>query len=230
MKRRLPATGCRLPARGGLALLVGTLALVTVGCFRGSPSERPPIHLNPNMDDQPKYLPQAESAFFANGMTMRPPVPGTVARGELRADEAYFLGRVGEAPVAGIPLEGGDEVMRRGEQRFGIFCGPCHGKRGDGKGMLFVRAGVESADLTSPRIVDMPSGRIYDVITTGFGLMSGYAAEVPVDDRWAIVAHVRALQGVDPAFGGSSTAEPAVAAPAMAISDEGAEAEGEGAR
>lgn len=198
--RHSTASGLR-SAVGRLPLLALGVAVLLAGCFRGSPSERPPIHLNPNMDNQPKYLPQAESAFFADGATMRPPVPGTVARGELREDQAYFRGMVGETPVSAIPMEGGDRILRRGEERYDIFCGPCHGQQGDGKGMLFVRSQVESADLTDARIVEMPSGQLYDVITRGFGLMSGYAHQIPVEDRWAIVAHVRALQEVEPVFG-----------------------------
>lgn len=182
-----------------MLLVLGCLALVASACFRGSPSERPPIHLNPNMDDQPKYLAQSESAFFADGATMRPAVPGTVARGELREEDAYWRGRQGEAMVRGIPLPVIDEeTLRRGAERYAIYCGLCHGERGDGKGMLFERAAVESADLTEARIADMPDGQIFDTVTHGFGLMSGYAHQIPVADRWAIVAHVRVLQEREP--------------------------------
>jgi mono/diheme cytochrome c family protein len=182
-----------------LALALGGVALLVVGCLRGSPSERPPIHLNPNMDDQPKYLPQSESAFFADGRTMRPAVPGTVARGELAADTAYHQGRVGEALVRGIPLPAVDDaVLRRGAERYAIFCGPCHGERGDGKGMLFVRSQVQSANLAEERIVAMPDGQLFETISRGFGLMPAYGHQIPVADRWAIVAHVRVLQDVEP--------------------------------
>ena len=230
MRGQLPASGFRLPARRRLTG-VAILTLLALGCFRGSPSERPPIHLNPNMDDQPKYLPQSESAFFANGATMRPAVPGTVARGELREDEGYFRGMIGEAPIATIPLERSDTVLRRGEQRYDIFCGPCHGELGDGKGMLFLRSQVQSADLTDPRIVEMPAGQIYDVITRGFGLMPAYAHQIPVEDRWAIVAHVRTLQETEAVFGGRESeptlAEPVAAAPAAEVEGVATEAPAE---
>lgn len=187
----------RAPVRRVSYLLA--LSLVAFGCFRGSPSKRPPIHLNPNMDDQPKYRAQSESAFFADGATMRPEVPGTVARGELHEDGAFWTGREGGELVRGVPLAAIDDaVLARGAQRFGIYCSPCHGERGDGKGMLFQRAQVQSANLTEARVADMPDGQIFETITNGFGLMSSYAYQIPAADRWAIVTHVRVLQGREP--------------------------------
>jgi mono/diheme cytochrome c family protein len=183
-------------AFGHAALMA--FALLLAGC-RGCPSSRPPIHLNPNMDNQPKLLPQAASDFFADGAAMRRPVEGTVAQGELRADRALYEGRdAGGGFVATSPIAADDRVLRRGEQRYGIYCGPCHGPAADGKGMLFQRAKVTSADLLSARLRAMPDGQLYDVVTHGVGLMPAYGAQVPVEDRWAIVAFLRRLQAETP--------------------------------
>ncbi|HVS03374.1 MAG TPA: cytochrome c [Thermoanaerobaculia bacterium] len=179
----------------GLRLGAFAALLVALSGCRGCPSSRPPIHLNPNMDNQPKLLAQAESGFFADGKAMRTPVEGTVARGGLAAFEPASSGRDAAGDyLAGSPVAASEGVLRRGEQRYGVFCAPCHGERGDGRGMLYQRAQVESADLLAPRIRQMPEGQLFEVIGDGFGLMPPYRAQVPVVDRWAIVAHVRALQ------------------------------------
>lgn len=181
-----------------LKLLTTAALLVSMGgCVRGCTSRRPPIHLNPNMDHQPKALAQAESAFFADGATMRAPVEGTVARGELARylDPAFYEGKDEEGqPIAAIPFEVTGEVLARGAERFGIYCQPCHGEAGDGNGMLKQRAGVNVANLLEERIRALPDGQIYDVVTNGLGLMAGYRYPVPPRDRWAIIAHVRKLQ------------------------------------
>jgi len=178
------------------------VALAAAGCMRGCTSPRPPIHPNPNMDVQPKYKAQAESDFFADGRTMRPPVEGTVARGELRAESAFYDGKdAAGAFVATSPVAADADLLARGEERYEIYCTPCHGERGDGKGMLNQRAGVPVADLRDPRLVEMPDGQVFDVITNGLGLMAGYRYPIPPHDRWAIVAYMRELQ--EKAGGGS---------------------------
>ena len=194
------------------------VALLLSGC-RGCPSSRPPIHLNPNMDSQPKLLPQAASGFFADGAAMRRPVEGTVAQGELHEDTARFAGRDGGGGfVAAVPVAVDERVLRRGADRYGVYCGPCHGAAADGKGMLFQRAKVESADLLSARIRALPAGQLYDVISHGMGLMPGYAAQIPVADRWAIVAHVQKLQAESPVREEmGATAEDAAAAAAEPV-------------
>ncbi|MFQ5878261.1 MAG: c-type cytochrome [Acidobacteriota bacterium] len=181
--------------RAAGALAFGLLSLLLAGCARGCPSRRPPIHPNPNMDRQPKYLAQAESRFFYDGAAMRLPVPGTVARGELRDDEEYFTGRSPWGFFVGRnPLEATDGLIARGRSRYGIYCSPCHGPRGDGRGMLATRAKVKSADLLARRVREMPDGRIYHVISNGLGLMPGYRYPIRPADRWAIVAYLRRLQ------------------------------------
>jgi len=182
------ASGFRL----GATLVIVCLGFVVAGC-RGMTSDRPPIHPNPNMDNQPKYMPQASSGFFADGATMRLPVEGTVARGELR-DPALVTGRdQAGALLAANPIAG-EGLLARGEERYGIYCTPCHGGDGSGRGVLYERAQIEATDLLSEHIVALPDGQIFEVITDGVGLMSGYGYAIPVEDRWAIVAHVRAMQ------------------------------------
>ena len=171
------------------------LAVVLIGfsgCMRGCTSPYPPIHPNPNMDLQPKYKAQAASAFFYDGATMRHQVEGTVARGELFEDTAFYEGRdESGAHVLTIPMAVDAEVLARGEERYGIYCQPCHGAKGNGRGMLYTRSGVESADLLEPRLVEMPVGEVFDTVTNGLGLMSGYRYPIPAGDRWAIIAYVR---------------------------------------
>lgn len=151
------------------------------------------------MDNQPKYLPQAESHFFYQGTTMQKPVPGTVARGDLRVDQEFYTGRSAWGFFVGkIPLEISEELLARGKERYQIYCRPCHGDRGDGQGMLFERAEVKAANLLEDRFRQMLAGRIYQVISNGFGLMPSYRYGTQPKDRWAIVAHVRRLQAENP--------------------------------
>ena len=177
----------------GIALI--GCALLLTGCVRGCTSSRPPIHINPSMDDQPKSLPQSESQFFYDGASMRRPVPGTVARGELREDPAFFEGKNGDGQfVAKIPIAVDEALLARGRERYTIYCQPCHDVRGDGKGILFVRGNVPTASFHQDKIRNYPDGQIFDVITNGSGLMSGYRWPIPPHDRWAIIAYVRELE------------------------------------
>ena len=189
------------------------LCVLLAGC-RGCASSRPPIHLNPNMDVQPKLKAQSESAFFYDGAGMRTPVEGTVAQGELHEDSAWWTGKDaagGWAPT--IPTHGDPAaVLTRGQQRFGIFCTPCHGPQADGKGMLFQRAQVQSANLMETRFREMPAGQLFDEVTHGVGLMPAYGPYITVADRWAILAYVRKLQSETP----PPATESAPAAPAAA--------------
>ena len=179
--------------------VLGRLALTSLvaltGCVRGCTSSRPPIHLNPSMDDQPKVRPQTASRFFYDGASMRQPVPGTVPIGGLKEDAALFTGKGADGQfVATIPLTVDEAVLERGRQRYVIYCQPCHDARGDGKGILFQRANVPTASLHQDKILKYPDGQIFDVITNGVGLMAGYRWPIPPADRWAIVAYVRELE------------------------------------
>ena len=175
------------------------LTLVSVlflsGCARGCTSSRPPIHVNPSMDDQPKVRPQTASNFFYDGASMRVPVPGTVAIGELQEDVAFFTGQEVDGQfVAEIPVTVDEALVERGGQRYEIYCQPCHDTRGDGRGILFQRGGVPTASFHDEQYLAYPDGQIFDVITNGLGLMGGYRWPISPSDRWAIVAHVRELQ------------------------------------
>jgi len=197
------------------------LALVLVavsGCARGCTSSRPPIHLNPSMDIQPRYEPQAASAFFYNGAAMRPPVPGTVARGALRDSGPYWTGKdASGAFVTTVALPVTDKVRERGRERYDIYCAACHDKGGDGKGILFERGKVPTPSFHIDRLRQMPDGQLFDIITNGFGLMPAYRYPVTVADRWAIIVHLRALQTRRlERSGGAVAATPAETAPAPA--------------
>jgi mono/diheme cytochrome c family protein len=182
---------------GGRALrAVAIIALLAItGCARGCTSSSPPIHLNPSMDNQPKVRAQAASTFFYNGAAMRDPVPGTVPIGGLKEDTAFFTGKGPDGQfVATIPVPVDDALRARGRQRFTIYCQPCHDARGDGKGILFQRGNVPTASFHQEKILKYPDGQIFDVITNGQGLMSGYRWPIPPADRWAIISYVRELQ------------------------------------
>ncbi len=177
---------------GALAL---TSVVATSGCARGCTSSRPPIHVNPSMDNQPKVRAQAASTFFYNGASMREPVPGTVAIGGLKEDAAFFTGKGADGQfLAAIPHAVDEALLERGRQRYAIYCQPCHDARGDGRGILFQRGNVPTASFHQEKFLNYRDGQIFDVITNGFGLMPGYRWPIPPADRWTIVAHVRELQ------------------------------------
>jgi mono/diheme cytochrome c family protein len=185
--------------RAVLRALGLTMALALTGCARGCTSSRPPIHINPSMDRQPKVLPQSASQFFYNGASMQVPVAGTVAQGELRDDPAFYEGRTADGGfVATSPVPVNEELIERGHERYKIYCQPCHDARGFGKGILFQRASVPTASLHDEKIVNYPDGQIFDVITNGSGLMPAYRWPIPPRDRWAIIAWVRRLQQGQP--------------------------------
>jgi mono/diheme cytochrome c family protein len=210
---------------------VVVLALV-VACTRGSTSSRPPIHLNPNMDDQPRFEAQAASEFFADGMAMRQPVPGTVARGALEEDGALATGRGPDGAFLGrTPLRVDDRLLARGGERYAIYCAPCHADDGSGQSMLRERSGVATADLNQPRLRAESDGYLYDVIANGFGLMPSYRYQVPTRDRWAIVAHVRRLQAeAGPPADGAGEAPETIEVEAPAEATAGAPEDGGDAR
>jgi mono/diheme cytochrome c family protein len=146
------------------------------------------------MSEQPRYTPLAASGFFADGMSARPLVEGTVARGGLRLDERYYEGKAGTQPVAEFPLAVTRELLERGRVRFNIFCTPCHGSLGNGDGIVVQRGFRAPPSYHIDRLRTAPVGHFFDVVTNGFGAMASYASRVPVRDRWAIIAYIRALQ------------------------------------
>ena len=182
---------------GALAL---TSTVVLAGCARGCTSGRPPIHLNPSMDDQPKVLSQTASTFFFDGASMRQPIPGTVAIDGLKEDAAFFQGKGADGQfVAKIPVPVDAAFLERGRQRYVIYCQPCHDARGEGKGILFQRGNVPTASFHDEKILKYPDGQIFDVMTNGMGLMPSYKWPIPPADRWAIIAYIRELERKRPA-------------------------------
>ena len=146
------------------------------------------------MHDQPKYPPFRESNFFGDERSERPILPGTVARGHLRDDALLYTGKVNGADATVFPFSVDARVMARGRERFDIFCSPCHGRTGEGDGMVVRRGYRHPPTYHQDRLRSAPVGHFFDVITNGFGAMPDYAAQVPAEDRWAIIAYIRALQ------------------------------------
>lgn len=178
-----------------IALIALTSLPALSGCVRERPSSKPPIHLIPDMDSQPKYKAQAESRYFADGATMRVPVAGTVARGRLRADDGYYLGLKSDGtPVKTLPVPVTAALLARGQERFNIYCSPCHSRAGDGRGIMVTRGYIPPPTLHDDRLRAIEDGHIFGVITGGLRNMPAYRYQVPVEDRWAIVAYIRALQ------------------------------------
>lgn len=146
------------------------------------------------MAAQPKYDPLEASDFFADGMSARPRIPGTVARGEIANDGYVSTGKVGSADGDIFPFPVTAQLMNRGEERFNIYCSPCHSKLGDGNGMVPSRGFRRPPSFHSDTLRAAPIGHFFDVMSNGFGAMPPYRAQVPVPDRWAIAAYIRALQ------------------------------------
>ncbi len=176
------------------------VVVLTVGIlgFRGSISSKPPLEVFPDRDRQPKLRPQESSNFFADGRVERPLPAGVVARGNLRADAALYQGRTaGGEWVRGIPspLTVDARFLQRGRERFEISCAPCHGKLGDGNGITKSYGMGATPTFHDDRIRTMAEGEIFNTITNGKATMMGYADKVVPEDRWAIIAYVRTLQG-----------------------------------
>ena len=167
-------------ARATRALIV-LLALTTTACRR-------------DMQDQPKYIPLRPSDFFADGRSARPLPEGTVARGQLRADKVFFTGKIGDVYVDRLPFPATRQVLERGQERFNIYCTPCHGRLGNGLGMIVQRGLKRPPSYHIDRLRQVPIGYFYDVISNGFGAMADYAAQVAPRDRWVIAAYIRVLQ------------------------------------
>jgi mono/diheme cytochrome c family protein len=178
----------------GLALLV--LVVVSVAGFRGGLSRKPPIEIFPDMDRQAKLRPQTAEGFFADGLSSRKPVAGTIARGQPFRDIPLNTGRQPGTTnfVDVLPVSVSSELLARGRERYTIHCAPCHGGQGDGKGVTSKLGMAVVGNLHDPRIVQQPDGEIFATITGGKNLMQGYASNLAIADRWAIVAYVRALQ------------------------------------
>ena len=148
-----------------------------------------------DMHVQPKQNPLSRSDFFPDQRSERPPVEGTVARGELRADTYFYTGKIGSSPADYMPFPVTKEVLERGRERYNIYCAPCHSQLGDGNGFIPSRGFARKPpSYHIPRLQKAPLGYFYDVISNGFGIMPDYASQIPPRDRWNIVAYIRALQ------------------------------------
>jgi Cytochrome C oxidase, cbb3-type, subunit III len=147
-----------------------------------------------DMQDQPKYVPLRPTSFFDDHRSARPLVENTIARGHLNADTEFYTGKQGDQPVNRFPFPITREVLERGQQRFNIYCAPCHDRLGTGNGMIVRRGYRHPPSFHIDRLRKVPDGYLFDVITNGFGAMPDYATQVPPRDRWAIVAYERALQ------------------------------------
>ena len=188
-----------------LVTLFVCVLVVSILGFRGELFTKPPMDVFPEwafpgMKYQPRYRPQGASDFFADGQADRLPPPHTVARGMLRTDDAFYAGRVGaDQFVKGFPqqLTVDMKFLERGRERYEIYCLPCHGATGDGQGMT-ARYGMgtvtANGNYHSDRLRNMPEGEIYHVITNGRNTMLPYADKLLPEERWAVVAYVRALQ------------------------------------
>lgn len=146
------------------------------------------------MADQPHHEPLEASNFFDDGLASRPLVPGTVARGHLQINDALYTGRVNGRLVEEIPLEVNEALLERGQNRFNIYCSVCHGQVGNGAGMIPQRGFRRPPSYHTPQLRGAPAGHFFQVITKGHGAMPSLAHQIPPNDRWAIVAYVRALQ------------------------------------
>jgi mono/diheme cytochrome c family protein len=148
-----------------------------------------------DMHVQPRVNPLARSDFFTDQRSARPPVEGTVARGQLREDAYFYTGKLGNSPGDYMPFPVTKEVLERGRERYNIYCAPCHSRVGDGNGLIPSRGFARKPpSYHIPRLQKAPLGYFYDVISNGFGIMPDYASQIPPQDRWNIVAYVRALQ------------------------------------
>ncbi len=201
-------------------LAYALIALLVVGIFglRGQKFSKPPVRIFPDMDEQDKLKAQKPSPFFADGMGDRLPVTQTQPRGFNPEGEKtiggipeyefggqtgyYYTGHIGDYYGSGMPEElaldadSAAELIRRGKERFGIYCAICHGASGDGLGITanYGVPGIANLQLPTFHQETYPDGRLYEVITMGKGQMSGYGYNIPVRDRWAIIAYLRTLQ------------------------------------
>jgi mono/diheme cytochrome c family protein len=209
----LPRPPYWMVAGGTIFLVASWIPLVMIARARTTPKKQPRIHIVQDMDNQPKYKPQSASPVFADGRAMRPAVTGTVAQGHLSEDDHYYRGfsskrsKDGETWEVkyfdGFPerIEVDEALIRRGKERFNIYCTPCHGYDGAGNGIVNQRAleleeprWVPPTSLHTDTVRNRPNGHLFNTITNGIRNMPGYGGQIPVGDRWAVVAYIRALQ------------------------------------
>lgn len=180
-----------------LGFLLVCIAVISVAGFRGSKSRRPPIEIFPDMVRQARLRPQQHNNFFSDHLSSQPPVSGTIARGTPYEDMPVNTGRVTGTTnfIADIPVPVTEALMERGHNRYQIYCSPCHGAVGDGRGIITKYGLIPAGNFHDKRLIEMPDGQIFDTITHGKAPnMGAYGANVTVEDRWAIIAYIHALQ------------------------------------
>jgi mono/diheme cytochrome c family protein len=168
-------------ARRAIALLVIAAACLASACRQ-------------DMHDAPRYEPLEATTFFADGRSSRMLVANTVPRGQLHEDRHLYEGIIDGKPAETFPMPVTAQVMARGQERFNVFCSPCHGRTGEGDGMIVQRGFRKPPSYHEDRLRNAPVGYFFDVMTHGFGAMQDYSAQLPVADRWAVAAYIRALQ------------------------------------
>lgn len=175
--------------------MISLLLVALLGC-RGRPSNKPPIHIVPNMDNQPRYEAQEAGPYFLDGSAMRQPVAGTIARGTLNNDPLFYEGLIPgtDQLTPKSPITPTTEGLERGRERFNIYCSMCHGQAGDGRGIMVKKKYIPPPTFHSDLMRNHPDGHFFNVITNGVRNMPAYGPQVPVADRWQIVNYIRALQ------------------------------------
>jgi mono/diheme cytochrome c family protein len=166
---------------GSRLLGLGLLGLVTAGCRQ-------------DMQNQPKFVPQRSTTFFADGRSVRPQVEHTVARGQLGEDSFFYTGLIDGKEADALPFPATMAVLERGQERYNIYCTPCHSRVGNGAGMIVQRGYKAAGNFHSQRILSEPLGHYFYVISNGYGAMPDYSAQITPADRWAVAAYIRALQ------------------------------------
>ena len=147
-----------------------------------------------DMQDQPKFVPQRGTTFYADGRSARPQVDNTVARGQLHEDAYFYTGMIDGKEGNALPFPATMEVLQRGQERFNVYCTPCHSRVGNGEGMIVQRGYAKAGNFHSLRLQAAPLGHFFHVMTNGYGAMPDYAAQLTPADRWAVVAYIKALQ------------------------------------
>jgi len=181
-----------------LIFVFSILAVLSIAGFRGSKSKLPPWEIFPDMDRQARYKPQGASPFFEDGRGDRPPVPGAVAFQSFIEDAYFVTGKVDGEFGRGFPVPVNHELMALGREKYNIFCVVCHGESGDGRGVTKAQSlsmpMIATASYHDNRLREMPEGEIFNTVTNGKNTMSAYGAKLRVQERWAVIAYLRALQ------------------------------------
>src|SRR5580698_2123982 len=147
-----------------------------------------------DMHDEPKFFPQRGTSFYADGRSVRPQVENTVARNQLHEDSYFYTGLVNGKEGEGLPFPVTMQVLERGQERYNVYCTPCHSRVGNGAGMIVQRGYAPAGNFHTFRLEAAPLGHFFHVISNGYGAMPDYAAQLTPDDRWAVVAYIKALQ------------------------------------